>query len=203
MLALMDSANMISKPKVSSLEAALVRLAKVNAAMMLSKWTRPQWERLIEPEEMNTWLPDKEKNDLQTKLSIMQQKQMAEQGGQGNGMVNTNPGTIPIPDEIKAKIAVRWMEALDTLRPKDHNLPSGISVIDLDVKITAGSSLPTNRMARKEVARADFEVGLIDRKAALKYSDDPNAEEISMRMDQAEQAQMQAQIAAKTGGITT
>lgn len=205
MLALMDSASTVAKPKISSFEAALVRLAKVNVAMMLSTWPRVMWERLIEPDEMNEWLPDREKAEIQNKLSIKQQKEMAEQGGMmpmQQGMVNTNPGTIPIPDEIKQQIAGRWQRALDLIRPVDHSLPSGISMIDLDVKITAGSSLPTNRMAKREVAREDFKIGLVDRKAALKYADDPDAEEISMRMDQADQATMQAQIAAQTGGIT-
>jgi len=199
----MDSAAMVSKPKISSLEAALIRLAKVNAAMFLHEWPRVQWERLIEKDEMTSWLPGKERTQIQTELSRRQQAQLAEGGAQtGEGIVNTNPGTIPLPDEIKAQIAEKWKAALDLIRPVDHSLPSGIGMVDLDVKITVGSSLPTNRMAREQVAIDKYKSGLYDRKAALQYADDPKAEEISMRMDQAEQAAMQAQIAAKTGGIT-
>jgi hypothetical protein len=190
-LALSDMAGTASKPKLSSEEGALVRLAKVNIAIALQKWHREQWKRLIEKDEMQNWLPEDEKEKVQQFLK----KEQAPQNGMMSGMPSTQP--MPLPDNIKKQIAERWEAALELIRPADYSKPPGIEMIDLDVGITAGSSMPTNRIAKREIAREDFKMGLIDRKAALKYADDPEYEEISARMDEAEQAKMQMELTAK------
>jgi hypothetical protein len=179
-LALQDMASVVSRPKIGSLEGALVRLAKVNIAIALQKWPREFWERLIEPDELTTWMPEKERNEL-----IQQNEEQ--------------PGQMPeLSDESKQLIQRRWSEALELIRPQDYSKPPGISLLDVDVKITAGSSMPTNRIAKEQIAVEKFKVGLYDRKAALEYSDDPKAEEISIRMDQADQAMAQAEMMKKT-----
>lgn len=185
-LALQDMASTVSKPKLGSLEGALVRLGKVNIAMALKKWPREYWERLIEPDEMDTWLPEKEKS------------QLLAGDAQTTG---APPGQMPeLIQDTKGLIRERWAEALELIRPSDYSKPSGISMIDIDVKIVAGSSLPTNRIAKEQIATEKFKVGLYDRKAALEYSDDPKAEEIAMRMDQAEMAMAQAEAMKKGAG---
>ena len=187
-LSIMDATQTISKPKLGSLEGAMVRLAKVNMALALKKWPREYWERLIEEEEWDTWIPEKEKSQL---LAGDEQA------------TGAPPGQMPeLTNESKQLIRNRWQEALDLLRPADYSKPSGLSMIDIDVKITAGSSLPTNRIAKEQIATEKYDKGLYDRKAALDYSGDPKAEEIAARMDQAERAMMEAQAQAKgTGGM--
>jgi len=182
-LALQDMASTVAKPKLSSLEGALVRLAKVNTAIELKKWPREYWERLLEEDEWTTWMPENEKNKL---LAGDEQQ------------TGAPPGQMPpMGDETKAQIRSKWSQALELIRPADYSQPSGINMIDVDIKITAGSSMPTNRMAKEQMAMEKYKVGLYDRKAALEYSDDPKAEEISLRMDQQEQAAMQAEAMKK------
>lgn len=185
-LALQDMASTVSKPKLSSLEGALVRLAKVNTAIALKKWPREYWERLIEPDEMENWMSEKDK----TKLIAGDEQQ-----------TGAPPGEMPeLTDQTKQLIAGKWKMALDLIRPEDYSKPPGISLLDIDVKITAGSSMPTNRIAKEQVATEKYKVGLYDRKAALEYSDDPKAEEISLRMDQADKAMAEAEAMKKAQG---
>lgn len=186
-LSIMDAAQTISKPKLGSLEGALVRLAKVNLSIMLNNWVREYWERLLEPDEWEAWMPENERSALIA--GDVQQ-------------TGAPPGEMPqLNDESKALIKQRWQNALDLIRPKDYTKPAGISLIDVDVKITAGSSMPTNRMAKDQVAVEKYKVGLYDRRAALEYSDDPKAEEISRRMDQAERAMAEQEAMKKAGGV--
>jgi hypothetical protein len=184
-LALQDMAATVSKPKLGSLEGALVRLAKVNLAIMLKNWPREYWERLIEDDELSSWMPEKEK----TQLIAGDEEQ-----------TGAPPGQMPeLTDPSKQLISDRWRKALDLIRPADYSKPSGINLIDIDVKITAGSSMPTNRIAKEQIAGEKFKIGLYDRKAALEYSDDPKAEEIALRMDQADRAMAEAEQAKKSG----
>jgi hypothetical protein len=184
-LALQDMASTVSKPKIGSLEGSLVRLAKVNTVLELQKWPREFWERLLEEDEWTSWIPEKEKSQL---LAGDQEQ------------TGAPPGEMPeLTDETKKVIKERWEQALELIRPADYSKPPGINLIDVDVKIVAGSSMPTNRIAREQVAMEKFKVGLYDRKAALEYSDDPKSEEIALRMDQAEKAAMQAEAMKKAG----
>jgi hypothetical protein len=187
-LALQDMASTVAKPKLGSLEGALVRLAKVNIAIALQKWPREYWERLLEEDEWTSWMPEKEKTQL---ISGEEDK------------TGSPVGQMPeLTDESKQLIQTRWQKALDLIRPTDYSQPAGISMIDVDIKIVAGSSMPTNRIAKEQLATEKYKVGLYDRRAALEYSDDPKAEEISLRMDQAERAMAEAeQMQKEMGGI--
>ena len=104
-----------------------------------------------------------------------------------------------LTDPSKQLISERWRKALDLIRPADYSKPAGIGLLDIDVKITAGSSMPTNRIAKEQIAGEKFKIGLYDRKAALEYSDDPKAEEIALRMDQADRAMAEAEQMKKGG----
>ena len=48
------------EPFLRALESGLVRLAKVVIAIILRKWPRSMWERLLEPEERFTLTPEGE-----------------------------------------------------------------------------------------------------------------------------------------------
>lgn len=178
-MALMDMAGMMSKPFVRNLEAALERLGKINMAIILRTWPRSMWERLIEPEEMQSWEPDKQRTA----------PNMAE-------MMNG-----PDPNQEMGKkqaIASKWQNALELIRPMDPSKEPGITLIDIDVRVAAGSTLPTNRMARMAEARENVKMGIYDARAALDYIDDPHKDEIAARMEQREA--MAAQMNAMKGG---
>ncbi len=171
-LALQDQAGMMSKPFVRSLEAALVRLGKVNMALILKNWPRVNWERLIEPDEMGSWVP-KEEQKPPNPMEMM-----------GAG------GEQEKPDE--AVIQAKWTKALELIRPADPSKEPGISLLDVDVRVAAGSTMPTNRMARASMAMELTKVGIYDAEAALEYIDDPHKDQIAQRMKAKEQAMMAA-----------
>ena len=88
------------------------------------------WERLIEPDEMESWTPEGKLTEEDT------------QTGQYQGQDY---------NDLKNQIKQKWLRALENIRPKDPSQPPGYELIDLDIRITAGSSMPTNRIARQEV----------------------------------------------------
>jgi hypothetical protein len=180
-LALQDMAGMMSKPFTRSLEAALVRLGKVNIAIILKTWPRKMWERLIEADEMQTWQPEEEKKPR-------------------NPMDAMNGPPQEMSDPEKQKITQKWQAALELVRPMDVEKPSGISLIDVDVRVAAGSTMPTNRMARAALAMDMVDKGIYDPQAALEYLDDPKKDQIVARLDAKNQAMMQAEM-AKQGNI--
>ena len=104
------------------------------------------------------------------------------------------------PDEDKARreaeekepdekgIQKKWKNAL-------QEVTSGnLSLIDLDVRITAGSSMPTNRIAKMAVAIDLAKVGIYDEEAALEYIDDPNRDKILLRLKRRQEAAAQAEL---------
>jgi len=169
-LALQDSAGMMSKPFVRALEASLVRFGKVNMAMILKNWQRVQWERLIEPDEVGSWIPEKERKPPNP---------MEMMGGEQEK-----------PDA--GVIREKWMAALEQIKPSDPTKEGGITLLDVDVRVAAGSTMPTNRMARAANAMEMVKVGIYDAEAALDYLDDPKKDEIAARMKAREQAMMAA-----------
>jgi hypothetical protein len=182
-LALQEMAGMMSKPFTRNLESALERLGKVILAINLKTWTRQMWERLIEQDELNTWLPDKIKQKL------------AEQNQNPANMIENS--MIQIDDQMQMEIQQKWRNALELIRPADMSKESGLSLIDIDVKVTAGSTMPTNRMARQTAAESLVSKGIYDREAALEYLDDPKKDEIIARMKAQDQAMMAAGIEKK------
>jgi len=176
-LALQDMAGMMSKPFTRALEAALVRLGKVNMAIILKTWPRSMWERLIEPDEMETWQPEKEKKPANP---LEEMNALPEQQEQGPD------------DQTRQEISQKWQAALELIRPEDQSKPPGISLLDVDVRVTAGSTMPTNRMAKAALAMDLVEKGIYDPQAALDYIDDPHKDQIVARLEANKKAQMQA-----------
>lgn len=166
-LALQDMGGMMSKPFLRVLEAALIRLAKVNIAMILKYWPRYMWERLLEEDEWKKWMPDEEKAKM------------------GEEMEEPD-------EEMQAEIQKKWENALEKIRPADQSKPPGIRLIDLDVKLTAGSSLPTNRIAKAGLAIEYKKAEVYDAEAVLEYIDDPNKDKIAARMKRKEEMMIQS-----------
>jgi hypothetical protein len=100
-LALQDMGGMMSKPFLRTLESSLVRLGKVNIAMALRYWPRHMWERLIEPDELETWTPDKP--------------------GAGIEQEEEPDGEL---------IRQKWLNALEMVRPADPNKEPNISIME-------------------------------------------------------------------------
>jgi len=160
-LALQDMAGMMTKPFTSKLEDAIVRMAKVVLAIMLKHWPAEMWQRLIEPQEMQSFVPD----------------QIKAQMPQGQNQ-QFNP----------AWVQNKWQQAIDTIANK------GMSIIDLDVKVAAGSTMPTNRIAKRAEAVEMVKAGIYDARAALDYVDDPKAEEVATRMEKQQEMMMMAGV---------
>ena len=162
-LALQDMGGMMSKPYLRKLESAMVRLAKLNLAIMLRSWPYEKWRRLIEDDELMQ--PPKESNE-------------------------------PPPDDndfdAKGEIAQKWIDALERIRPQNPLAEPAIKMVDIDVRISAGSSLPTNRMAKAQVAAEMLQAGVYDAEAALEYIDDPSKDKIIKRMKENQQLQLLA-----------
>jgi hypothetical protein len=159
-LALQEMVGVISSPSVLTFEGALVKLGRAVAALMLMVWPRPMWQRLIEAEEMGTWQPDKE-------------KQVDKDG-------------TPMKPEAGA-INQKWNDALDKLTGENGKVKTDL--IDIDVKIFAGSTQPTNRMAKRGEAIELVKAGIYDQEAYLDYTDDPKKDEITERRKQSEKGQ--------------
>jgi hypothetical protein len=168
-LALQDMGGMMSKPFLRALESGLVRLAKVVIAILLIKWPRSMWERLLEPEERYTLTPE-------GKLKFGDDEEDEEVG------------------KAMEKNKAKWEAALERIRPADPRQPPGFKLIDLDVRLAAGSSMPTNRMARGQMAIEYTKAGIYDPQAALEYIDDPEKDKVIERLKKREEAIMQAKI---------
>lgn len=157
-LALQDMVGVMNNPFASAFENCITRLGRAIVALMVKTWPRQMWQRLIEPDEMQTWQPDKEVQiDPQTGQKI-----------------------TPKPDMVTQ----RWMQALEMIRPSDPSKDTGLKLIDIDVKIIAGSTQPTNRMAKQAVAMDMVKAGIYDAEAALEYVDDPLKDKVVDRMKQ-------------------
>jgi hypothetical protein len=180
-LALTEMVGVISSPGVVGFESSLVRLGKAVAALMLMVWPRKMWERLIEPDEMGSWLPDKEKNvdplsgkpiDPQMMQQMPQEQQQQRE------------------QQISEKIKARWIEALDKLTGEGGKVKTDL--IDIDVKIVAGSTQPTNRTAKRGEALDLVKAGVYDTRAYLDYVDDPKKDEIAERIERQRQEELEA-----------
>jgi hypothetical protein len=162
-LALQESVGVMSQPFTLAVESSMERLGKAVAALMLKTWPKSMWTRLIEPDEMQSWQPEKEKQ--------------VDQQGQ------------PVQPEANV-IQQKWTDAIARVAPDDGKEP--MSMIDLDVKVIAGSTQPTNRMAKAGVAMEFVKAGIYDPQAALEYTDDPMKDEVVERMERKRQEELQA-----------
>jgi hypothetical protein len=179
-LALQDFGTLMSSPFLWTVENGLAMLGKAILAMILITWPRSMWERLLEDEEMGE-PPDGAK--LPQELQARPNPDI--------------PGDVIQPDkqQVANYSQQRYAAALDMISPPEGSDAEPIQMVDIDIQVAAGSSLPTNRMARLSTAIEMFKAGLYDHAAALEYADDPKAKEISERMKQAMEQQAAQQQA--------
>ena len=164
-LALQDMVGVLSQPFVLAVESGMERIGKSVAALMVMTWPRSQWIRLIDNDELRTWQPEG-------------QEQVDENGQPIN----------PQPDVIMQK----WQDAITRICGDPERGIPPISMIDMDVKVIAGSTQPTNRMAKQGVAMEMVKGGIYDAEAALDYIDDPKKDQIVERMERKRQEELQA-----------
>jgi hypothetical protein len=174
-LALQDMAGVMGTPFMTTLEAAIAQTAKVLTYLSLKHWPRQMWRRLID---------DKEWNDE----TVVDPKAGPGEVPQQNPMQAMMGGMPEEPTQGSITAGQRWQEALEKIRPEDPTQEPGISLIDLDVKVLAGSSMPTNRIARQQVALEMKAQGVYDAEAVLDYTDDPAKDKILPRIREMEKA---------------
>jgi hypothetical protein len=97
-------------------------------------------------------------------------------------------GEVKKPDP--QDISMKWLKALDTIKPE-----VGESQIDLegfDIRIVAGSTTPTNRMAKRLDAMEMVKNGIYPPEIALEYIDDPLKDKAAAILKNNQQMAMQA-----------
>lgn len=98
-----------------------------------------------------------------------------------------------VDEETGMTVGDRWRQALDRIRPLGSEKPN-VDILWFDVRCRAGSSMPTNRMAKAMLAIEYVQNGIYDAEAALEYVDDPKKEAIAARMREKEQQALQAKL---------
>jgi len=168
-LALQETGTIMQSPSIRGLESTMEYLGKALLAVMLQCWPPIKWESLVTEDRINEFRPANE------------------------SQVPEIDKTDELKAEERADREAKWGNAVAKISS------GGMSVVDFNLAITAGSSLPTNRLLKEETAREDFKIGLRDRRAALEYSGDPHAKEIADRMDRREMEMAQAGIKPRRG----
>lgn len=189
-LALQDMAGVMGTPYLTTYEGGIVGIAKVLTYLSLKHWTRKMWERLVEKKELTDETivdPDSAPGENPPEAQINPMTGMPEE---------------PEQPENGVMVKDKWEEALELIRPVDMEKEPGISLLDLDIKVLAGSSMPTNRIARQQVALEMKAQGVYDAEAVLDYTDDPAKDKILPRIREMEKAAATeaAMKAMKKGG---
>ena len=174
-LALQDMAGVMTTPFMTAYESGVVGIAKVMTYLSLKHWPRPMWRRLIEDSEWNDETVVEPDN---------------EPGQEPQEKMNPLTGLPEEPEQPEngVTVAQKWQEALELIRPEDPTQEPGISLLNIDVKVLAGSSMPTNRIARQQVALEMKAQGVYDAEAVLVYTDDPQKDKILPRIREMEKA---------------
>ena len=97
----------------------------------------------------------------------------------------------PSEQYVKSK----WDEALDMVCPAEGQ-PS-IDIMDINIKVTAGSSMPTSRMAKNAEALEQVKLGLLDPESYWETVDDARKDKVIPRLKQQQKAAIEAEIAKK------
>jgi hypothetical protein len=171
-LALQDTGTIMHNPAIRGLESCLERLGKALLAIILRSWPQYMWESLVTDERINDFRPA---NDTQSQVADAEKSDEL------------------LRQERQERIN-RWSGAIQKI------LTNGLGIVDFNIAITAGSSLPTNRLLKEETSIEKYKIGLYDRRAALEFSGEPHAKEIAARMDKREMEMAQMGAKAKLGG---
>lgn len=165
---LQDYGGIMSAPFIRKFEAFIVRTGRAIIAAQLKYWKRHQWEALIDETDWKQWLPDEQRVQLEQ---------------QSQGQTNLT--------EIEGYVKAQWERALDMVCPLEGK-PS-IDIMDLEVKVTAGSSMPTSRMGKEAKALEEFKLGLLSPEDYHEATDNVNKDKIVARLKQFNQEKAKAE----------
>jgi len=165
--ALQEAGGTMSQPHIRKVESAITQLGKTVIAIAIRHWPRQQWERLLEEDEWSRWMPEEDKGRLE--------KESADQGGEFD---------IEKEPDVQEQIRQKWGRALELIETEK------VDLLKYDVSIHAGSSMPTNRMMKQQIAMDMVSAGIYDQQAALEYVDDPKKDEITARTKAMQQQAM-------------
>lgn len=187
---LQDLAGVMSKPFIRKLEAFIARIGRANIAIMLANWKRHQWEALLDETDWSEWMPEDEKAEMEAQQAqAMPQPGMTAPGQMQGQMPPPQQPPGPVKPDGEA-IKARWMEALDKVAPM--NGEANIDIMDFEIKVAAGSSMPSNRMARQAEALEQVKMGLLDPETYWEQVDSTIKDKVVPRLKAREQAMMQA-----------
>jgi hypothetical protein len=160
---LQDFAGVMSAPFIRKYEAFVVRIGRSTLSAMLKYWKRHQWEALIDETDWKTWLPDEQR------IQLKQQSQ---------GETDLQPN--------EQYVKKQWTDALNRICPIEDE--PDIDIMDIDIKVTAGSSMPTSRIAKNAEALEKVKMGLLDPETYWEQTDDSLKDKVIPRLKQQAQA---------------
>jgi competence protein ComGF len=167
-IALQDQAGTMTTPFIGTLEGVIEKAAKVILSLMLRHWPRELWERLIDEEEKTSWQPEKQKK------------------------IDPQTGEVVPPDPND--VSMKWLAALEMVKPSEPGKKAPLDLEGLDIKIQAGSTTPTNRMAKRLDAMEMVKAGVYPPEIALEYADDPLKDKAIAMLKQRQQAAQEAMM---------
>jgi hypothetical protein len=167
-IALQDQAGTMTTPFIGTLEGVIEKAAKVILSLMLRHWPRELWERLIDEEEKTSWQPEKQKK------------------------IDPQTGEVVPPDPND--VSLKWLAALEMVKPSEPGKKAPLDLEGLDIKIQAGSTTPTNRMAKRLDAMEMVKAGVYPPEIALEYADDPLKDKAIAMLKQRQQAAQEAMM---------
>jgi hypothetical protein len=179
---LQDLAGVMSKPFISKEEDWLERWGRANFAVMIKNWKRHQWEALLDEKDWEEWIPEAEKAKLEAPVMPEMPGAMGLEPGNPNMMsAPGQPEAVPQPQKPSGEeIRQRWKDAIDLLCPLEGD--SKIDVMDFNIKVAAGSSMPTNRMAKQAEALEQFNAGLLDPETYWEQTDSTLKDKVVPRL---------------------
>jgi len=172
---LQDFGGVMSAPFIRKYEAFIVRIGRSALSAMLKYWKRHQWEALIDDTDWKEWLPDEQRAQLQQ---------------QSQGQTDLKPNEQYVKDQ--------WTKALDRICPVEGD--PDIDIMDIDIKVTAGSSMPTSRLATEASNLEKVKMGLLDPETYWEQTDNSLKDKVIPRLKAQQENAMQMEIAKKGKG---
>ena len=124
--------------------------------------------------------------------------------------VRLSGAEVPTTLDVRAALATQMLERgmaaglveLDEtgapLPGEDERMIEELKFPELDVEVKIGPSVPYSQALLYEQAKEFYQIGLIDRRAALEATAFPNREQILKRMEQAELSALQERVGERT-----
>lgn len=224
-IALQEASSIRVREKASNMGAAIRHMSEQAISLVLEFYDEPRivrlvgetipmtldirevlTERLLDDAYEAGLLPPVEETFAQPDMGMGQMQmlpegpQMAPEGQMGmdmGGGMGMDIGMPPVAPEMAQE---PMMPQLD--EEQMQQIVDEIKFPDFDIEVKVGPSIPYSQALLYEEAKEFYQLGVIDRKAVLEVTNFPNKEEILLRMEQQEQAAMQAAEGERMGERT-